>query len=153
MPSYRPLVLINGRIQQLPLNGTLDARVQEVDAIELQAKEAITAAGMAVYSNAGFQCMLADADDDTKAEVIGLALTSAALDSYVTVLTDGVIEVTDWTDAAGSATLTPGSSYYLSGTPGVLTATPPTTGNVVYIGRALTPTRLEISLERPVKLA
>lgn len=153
MPSYRPLVLINGRIQQLPLNGTLDARVQEVDAIELQAKEPITAAGMAVYSNAGFQCMLADADDDAKAEVIGLALTSAALDAYVTVLTDGVIEVADWTNAAGSATLTPGSSYYLSGTPGVLTATPPATGNIVHIGRALTPTKLEISLERPVKLA
>ncbi|WP_114393519.1 hypothetical protein [Oleisolibacter albus] len=152
MPSYRPLVLINGQIQQLPLGATLDAKIQEVDAVELQAKQAMSA-GMAVYVSAAYQCQLADAADDAKATVLGLVLGAVASDAYVTILTDGVLEVTDWTDAAGSAALVPGSFYYLGAIPGTLTTTPPASGNLVHIGQALTPTKLEISLERPVKLA
>ncbi|MEI8395977.1 MAG: hypothetical protein WCF85_14645 [Rhodospirillaceae bacterium] len=35
---------------------------------------------------------------------------------------------------------------------GLLTATIPATGNLVYVGRAIAPQKLEISVQRPIKL-
>lgn len=67
--------------------------------------------------------------------------------------TDGVLELADWTDAAGAAALTVGTDYYLDATTGVLTGTVPATGNLVYIGRAITPQKLELSIQRPIKLS
>lgn len=153
MPSYKPVVVLsNGKMGLLPDGATLLAKVQEVDAIELQAKEAITAAGMVVYSSANFQVLLAKADDDTKAEAFGLATTTADLDGYVTVLTDGVLELADWTGVTGAAALT-NSTYWLDTTAGKLTSVVPTTGNLVKIGKGIAPTKLEISIEAPVKLS
>ena len=86
MATHRPVVLIGGKLSLLPAGDTLAAKVQEVDVIELQAKEVLVA-GMAVYCSAGFQVMKAKADDDTKANVLGLALSAAALDAYVQVQT------------------------------------------------------------------
>ena len=151
MTAYRPVVLINGKLALLPAGDTLSARVQEVDVIELQAKE-ILVAGMAVYCSAGFQVMKAKADDDTKANVLGLALSAAALDAYVQVQTDGVLELADWTQAAGSSALEIGTDYYLDATAGVLTGNVPTTGNLVYVGRAVAPQKLEISVQRAIRL-
>jgi hypothetical protein len=151
MAIHRPVVLINGKLSLLPAGDTLAAKVQEVDVIEMQAKEALVA-GMAVYCNAGFQVMKAQADDDAKVSVLGLALSSAALDAYVQVQTDGVLELADWTEAAGSAALVVGTDYYLDTTAGVLTGAIPATGNLVYVGRAIAPQRLEVSIQRAIKL-
>ena len=151
MATHRPVVLINGKLSLLPTGDTLAAKVQEVDVIELQAKEVLVA-GMAVYCSAGFQVMKAKADDDTKANVLGLALASAALDAYVQVQTDGVLELSDWTQSAGSAALEVGTDYYLDSTAGVLTGNIPASGNLVYVGRAIAPQRLEISIQRAIKL-
>ncbi len=151
MASYRPVVLINGKLTLLPSGDTLAAKVQEVDVVELQAKEVLSA-GMAVYCNAGFQVMKAKADDNTKANVLGLATSAAALDAYVNIITDGVLELTDWTDSAGSSALVVGTEYYLDTTAGVLTGNVPTSGNLVYVGRAITPQKLEISIQRPIVL-
>ena len=151
MATHRPVVLINGKLSLLPTGDTLAAKVQEVDVIELQAKEVLVA-GMAVYCSAGFQVMKAKADDDTKANVLGLAVAAAALDASVQVQTDGVLELADWTDAAGAAALVAGSDYFLDATAGLLTATIPATGNLVYVGRAIAPQKLEISVQRPIKL-
>ena len=107
---------------------------------------------MVVFCSAGFQVMKAKADDDTKANVLGLAVAAAALDASVQVQTDGVLELADWTEAAGAAALAPGSDYYLDATAGLLTATIPASGNLVYVGRAIAPQKLEISVQRPIKL-
>ena len=152
MATHRPVVLIGGKLSLLPVGDTLAAKVQEVDVVEMQAKEVIAAAGMAVYCSAGFQVMKAKADDDTQATVLGLALASAALDAYVQVQTDGVLELSDWTQSAGSAALEVGTDYYLDSTAGVLTGNIPASGNLVYVGRAIAPQRLEISIQRAIKL-
>ena len=152
MATYRPVVLINGKLSLLPSGDTLAAKVQEVDVVEMQAKEIVAAAGMVLYCSAGFQVMKAKADDDTKANVLGLALSAAALDAYVQVQTDGVLELSDWTEAAGASALTVGTDYYLDATAGVLTGNIPATGNLVYVGRAIAAQRLEISVQRPIKL-
>ncbi|MEI8395035.1 MAG: capsid cement protein [Rhodospirillaceae bacterium] len=151
MATHRPVVLIGGKLSLLPAGDTLAAKVQEVDVIELQAKEVLVA-GMAVYCSAGFQVMKAKADDDTKANVLGLALSAAALDAYVQVQTDGVLELSDWTQSAGSAALEVGTDYFLDTTAGVLTGNVPASGNLVYVGRAIAPQRLEISIQRAIKL-
>ncbi|CAK0751758.1 hypothetical protein CCP1ISM_4320001 [Azospirillaceae bacterium] len=108
---------------------------------------------MAVYISAGFQVMKAKADDDAKANVLGLALSAAALDAYVQVQTDGVLELADWTNVAGSTSLEIGTDYFLDATAGVLTGNAPTSGNLVYVGRAVAPQKLEISIQRPIKLS
>lgn len=153
MATHRPVVLINGKLTLLPTGDTLAAKVQEVDVVEMQAKEAIAAAGMAVYVSAGFQVMKAKADDDAKATVLGLVLAPAALDAYVQVQTDGVLDLADWTEAAGATALEVGTDYYLDATAGVLTGNVPATGNLVYVGRAIAAQRLEISVQRPIKLS
>lgn len=151
MTSYKPLVLINGTVSQLPDGATLQARVQEVDVVEMQAKEAL-AAGMAVYCSAAYQVMKAKADDPAKVPVLGLAAGAAALDAYVNIVTDGVLELADWTSAAGSAALEIGTRYYLDSTAGVLTGNVPATGHLISVGRAITPQKLEISIQQPIAL-
>ena len=151
MAIHRPVVLIGGKLALLPAGDTLAAKVQEVDIVDMTAKDALLA-GMVVFCNAGFQVMKAKADDDTKANVLGLAVAAAALDASVQVQTDGVLELADWTDAAGAAALVAGSDYFLDATAGLLTATIPATGNLVYVGRAIAPQKLEISVQRPIKL-
>ena len=152
MSVYRPVVMINGKLTLLPPGDTLSARVQEVDIIEMVAKEALLS-GMAVYCSAGFQIMKAKADDDARAEVLGLVATAAALDASVQVQTDGVIELADWTGVIGTTSLTAGADYFVDTTAGQLTATVPSSGNLVCIGRAIAPQKLEISIQRPIKLS
>ena len=151
MAIHRPVVLIAGKLALLPAGDTLAAKVQEVDIIDMTAKDALQP-GMVVFCSAGFQVMKAKADDDTKANVLGLAVAAAALDASVQVQTDGVLELADWTEAAGAAALAPGSDYFVDSSAGLLTATIPASGNLVYVGRAIAPQKLEISVQRPIKL-
>jgi len=152
MTMYRPVVLINGKLSLLPSGDTLSAKIQEVDVTELQAKVAIGFAGMVVYTSAAFQVLLANSVADVSSEVLGLALAAVAVDAYVNIQTDGVLELADWTGSTGSSALVAGTDYFLDSTAGLLTATVPTTGNLTYIGRAISPQKLEISIQRPIKL-
>ena len=71
------------------------------------------AAGKVVYlSSTSKKWMLADSNSATAEarEAIGFALNGAALDQPIVVHTDGDITI--------GATLTPGTEYYLSDTPG-----------------------------------
>ena len=151
MAIHRPVVLINGKLSLLPAGDTLAAKVQEVDIVDMTARE-ILVAGMAVFCSAGLQVMKAKGDDDAKANVLGLAVAAAALDASVQVQTDGVLELADWTEAASTAALVAGSDYFLDATAGLLTATIPATGNLVYVGRAIAPQKLEISVQRAIRL-
>jgi len=66
----------------------------------------------------------------------------------------GLITLADWTAVIGAATLAPRTTYYLSETPGKLTATPPTSlGSVVQqVGVAVTPTTLDVAIKQSVLL-
>ena len=121
--------------------------------------DATNKAGATVYkgmvvakhsSGAGY--ILGNATND-QAKAVGIATVDAADNAAGTYQTDGIIDVTDWTQATGAATLATNGRYYLDTVAGKITTTPPTTaGNVVqYIGTALSTTALDISITQPIK--
>lgn len=87
-----------------------------------------------------------------KPDVVGLAITEVQAGDDVTYITNGILELDDWTAITGSATLTVGLFYYL-GASFFLTSTPPVTGQLVEIGRAQTDTILDIKIKTPIFLA
>ena len=95
----------------------------------------------------------ANASDNTK-HAFGIAKTQAAVGVALDIVTDGVLEIEDWTNTIGTANLTPNASYWLSTTAGRLTTTPPSTaGQIVqYVGRALSTTQLIIEIDPAVLL-
>jgi hypothetical protein len=151
MADRKPLVLINGQIAQLPAGDVLVGTVSEVDVTEMQAKVALSA-GHVVYCSASFQVLKAVNDDAAKCEVMGLAKADTALDAYVKVQGEGFFELADWTSIAGSASLTAGQEYWLDATAGQITSTPPTSGNLVLVGRAVKPTVLQLKIGAPIAL-
>ena len=85
---------------------------------------------------------------DGEYEVAGMLASDYVPGQNSTVKTEGKIELGDWTDVAGTATLTPGATYYLASN-GQMTTTLPITGRVVVLGRALK--SLEFDLEIDIK--
>lgn len=87
-------------------------------------------------------------------QVAGLMLDAAAAFTSGDYIADGSLELTDWTNIAGVASLTRGAIYYLSNTPGMITSTAPTAVGfyVVQIGRAVSTTKLDIELGQPIRL-
>jgi hypothetical protein len=84
----------------------------------------------------------------------GLAAETVANAVAGLVRTEGILELSDWTAAVGSAALTPGSEYWLSTTDGLLTSTAPTgTGEKVQrVGRALNQTQLDLQIGESILL-
>lgn len=87
-------------------------------------------------------------------ECVGLVAASTAPTFSADVLTTGELTLPDWTAATGGATLAPNAPYYLSATPGQITATPPTTAGhrVQQVGVAVSPTTLSIQILQPILL-
>jgi len=105
--------------------------------------------GRAVYSDASGTFKLAQANASATRLVTGLVLdTSVNNGAAGNIATDGVLTATtaQWdVVTGGSGGLTAGSKYFLSnGTAGGITATAPTTGYLVYVGKALSTTQLQI---------
>jgi len=160
MSLRKPLVIVDGQIQQLQAGDSLDAAASEVDAVELTNGNAGSIViGTPVYSKAAGSVDKAQANASGTVEVVGIvrdtSITSAASGS---IQTDGVLSATtgQW-DAVtgGSGGLTYNTVYYLDpDTAGMLTETAPTdTGDyVVRIGKAISTTELEISISQPIKL-
>ena len=71
---------------------------------------------------------------------------------YVEVLSEGHIELADWTAIAGTANLTPGAKYTLATVAGTITATAPTGAgeHAVNVGIAITTKILDIEISRAV---
>lgn len=114
-----------------------------------------TAKGMAVYVDGANTVDLAQADAEATALVIGLAVEAITAGGTGDYLTEGQIEQSDWTAVTGSATLSPGATYYLStSVAGGLTTTPPTADGdiVVRVGTALSTTEMDIEIAQPVLL-
>lgn len=160
MANRKPLVVVDGQIQQIAAGDTLDATVSEKDMLTLTNGETTAIVICTpVYISAANTCKKAMANAAGTAGVVGLVVTaSVAASVAASVQSDGVITATtaQWDTAAGtSGGLTPGAIYYLSAaTAGKLTATAPTTAGqyVQAIGRALSTTDLEISIRQSILL-
>jgi hypothetical protein len=113
----------------------------------------ITSKGAPLYID-GAAVELAQADGIVN--VVGVAAEDVVNGAEGRYRTEGQLERDDWTPVAGTALLSPGAVYYLSpDTPGQITATATTTpGHVVLIiGRALTPTTLDVEIGSPILLS
>ena len=159
MAARKPLVIIDGIVQQLPSGDSLDAYTLDIDIFTAENGESSASleAGMASYVSAADNVMRAQANALSTARVVGLARETIAAGSTGPIQTDGVLTLADWSSVTeeGQATLTAGSYYWLSPDhPGLITLTAPTTPGevVVHIGVAINTTSLEISIDRPILL-
>mgnify|MGYP003146574639 CR=1 FL=1 len=107
----------------------------------------IEAGQIVATHSSGTGVVLANATD-TSVPAVGLMRAQTADTVSGDVQTDGVYELSDWTNVIGATTLSAKAKYYLDTTDGLLTATPPSTsGNIVQlVGRAISPTKLDISI-------
>lgn len=160
MAARKPLVIVNGIIQQLQSGDTLDAPVSEVDVVSKQNDNASAITiGQPVYVKSNGNVDLARANALGTSNVLGLVRDSSIASSAVGLIqTDGVLTATtaEWDAVTGeTGGLTAGSVYYLSAsTAGRLTTTAPTSSGqlVVRVGVALSNTELEISIDQPILL-
>jgi len=112
------------------------------------------AAGQPVYISDNSTINLANAGASSTSIVLGLVSVGATATNTATVLSEGIVTLSDWTSVIGTATLTPGSIYYLSTTAGQMATTPPT-GNsdvVVRLGIALTTNTIDIEVNNVLTL-
>lgn len=157
MATKIALTMYDGEIGQLRAGDTLDitASNNQIFSATNSNIAAITI-GQPVYIQGADTVDLALADAKATSGVIGL-VSDASIDSsdVGTILTDGILTSTDWTEVVGAATLTVGSVYFLSDTvAGTLTTTAPTTTGsfVTRVGTAISTTTLEVTISRPIGL-
>lgn len=155
MAVQKPLVIIDGQIQQIPAGDTLSAGAIEVDVIaKLNVNVGTIVIGTPVYPASATQVDKAGAAAAGTKKVLGLmqsASTASGASGFVQ--TDGILTATtgQWDAVAGTTGgLAAGTIYYLSATAGLITATAPSaSGNYVCpIGMALSPTELDIDTDR-----
>lgn len=114
-------------------NGDVDDFV-----IVTTAGEALSARDAVYISTSDGKAYKCDADDATKIEFAGFAQEAAALNAAVNVVRDLM---------TGFSALTRGP-YYLSATAGAVTATPPSSGHVVQVGRAVSATVIAVDISK-----
>lgn len=115
-----------------------------------------TSAGMAVYVSGSSEVDLAQADSEDTTGAIGLATANVIAGSDAFYVTEGQLQLDDWTDVTGSPTLVPGEVYYLSDSePGKLTTIAPTAATkfVVAVGVAVSNDTLDVEVSRPILLS
>ena len=160
MAIRKPLVIVDGVVRQMAAADVLDAQFNEVDFVTAENGEVgAVGIGTPVYVSAADMVLNALADALSTSGVIGLVVDiSVAPNDPARILTDGRITATtaQW-DAVSDETggLVAGSTYFLDPTTaGKLTAIAPTAEGkvVVKIGRALSSTTLEISIDWPILL-
>lgn len=160
MAARKPLVIVNGRIRQISAGDTLDASVSEVDVVTKTNENAgALVIGTPVYTSGSGQVDEAQANTYATAEVLGLVKdASIAAATPGMIQTDGVLvaSTAQWDAVTGQVGgLTVGVVYFLSPTTaGMLTVTAPSAVGelVARIGKALSETELEITIEQPVEL-
>ena len=154
MALRKPLVLVDGTVEQLQSGDTLDATAQNPNVINLtNGNASAITIGQPVYSSDADTVDLADASAVGSAKPIGLVQAdSIAASSTGAIQLDGVLNSSDWTAVVGSATLTSGSTYYLDTTAGKMTSTAPTSGYVTEMGVAISTTEFAIDIKAPIKL-
>ena len=87
---------------------------------------------------------LTKADSSVDPAVAGVALENKITGQLTDFLTQGKFINMSWN-------LIPGATYFLS-TNGSMSITPPNTGWVIKLGKAMTPTGLDLNIQPPIKL-
>lgn len=110
--------------------------------------------GNPVYLDVTGRLQLARNDTVAGYQVAGLVYADALATASGDYVSEGPLELLDWTGIAGTASLVKGALYYLDSSPGMITTIAPTIDGyyVVPVGRALTDTTLDIELGQPVRL-
>ena len=160
MANRKPLVIVDGVVRQMSAADVLDVQLNEVDFITADNNEVgAIVIGTPVYVDGDGTVKKALADALSTAEVMGLVVdVTVAADDPARILTDGRLAATtaQWDAITGDVGgLTPGSIYYLDPeTAGNLTTTAPTTDTevVARVGKALSTTIFEISINQPILL-
>lgn len=111
------------------------------------------AAGTVVAMHSSGAGIVRASANDSTLPAVGIIPTARMVSEVGIVQTDGTLELNDWTAIVGTPTLAANASYYLSTTPGQLTTTIPLgAGRIVQaIGKAVTPTTLDISIMNPIR--
>ena len=111
--------------------------------------------GQPVYATAASKFDLADATGALTQLVVGLAARDAAASTVLVVQTEGKVVRADWTAVAGAVGLSPGARYFLSTTPGGITAIAPSGAGeyVRAVGKAISPTTLDIEIDQSILLS
>jgi len=134
-----PALGTNGKLDDTVMPEGIGAETQVMPASEgLAANDVVN-----IYDDTGTtKCRKADATDATK-PAHGYVKAAVELGSNATVYTDGYLPGT---------TLTIGSKYFLSTTPGAITTTPPSaTGNIAQcIGVAVSATQIKFEPLTPI---
>lgn len=86
-----------------------------------------------------------------KAFIAGLIEQATAL-GFVGSAGRGAVTLADWSAIAGTASLSPGQTYFLAAAGGITTATPATPNCAVVVGIAASPTVLMVDPSLPVQL-
>jgi len=96
----------------------------------------------ALYISAADNVSKADASAESTARLMGFAAAAAADTTTVSVCSEGLL--------GGFSALTPGATYFLSETAGLITTTPPSTDDsaVVQVGYAKSATEIQIHIEQ-----
>jgi len=160
MALRTPLVINAGQLQQLQAVDTLNAPQAGGDFVSLTNNNAGTLVqGTPVYSVGNDTVDKAKADASATAPCMGLVGASTiAASAAGQICTGGILSLTtgQWDAAFGTGGgLTAGTRYYLSaGTAGLGTSTAPTTVGqyVVYLGRAISTTELNVQIGAPILL-
>jgi hypothetical protein len=105
-------------------------------------------AGAPAYIVSNNTANLASATGLVKSRVVGLITQAASASDATIVQTDGSVALADWTSVIGTASLTPGSVYFLATADGQMSTTPPTSDGdvVVTMGVAVTTTKFDIEV-------
>ena len=101
-----------------------------------------------VDSSSGEGILATSAGTLSEAEVAGVIISTATPGEMFEVKTDGRLSLEDWTPVIGSASLTPGLTYYLT-TGGQMSSTAPTDGFIVTLGRAITAKEFQVEIRLP----
>jgi hypothetical protein len=111
--------------------------------------------GYPVYLTSSELLNPAKADAQATMGAIGVSISDVQPAQICQYITGGRVERTDWTEVAGTALLTAGAMYYLSPTTAghITTVAPTTVGQyVVLLGRASSPTELNVEIAKPILL-
>ena len=151
---------INVRLSEVEsLVAELDGRLDAVEDTTVSTHSAVAdeniAIGQLLYMKSNGHVALARANAASTMKVCGFATTAVSSGFAVKYNTDGRLSIPDWTAIIGSASLTPGSDYYLStATAGLMTAAAPTaTGSyVVRVGNVMSTVIFDIEIESSILL-
>lgn len=110
---------------------------ENVDVVQIKAGQAVTAVSLGVeLANPSSNSTLA----------IGLALGNMNVGESGVIITTGQVELADWTEVTGSASLTVNANYFLDTTAGKLSTTPPSNLINQIVGKAVTSKILALTL-------